>query len=62
MAFSPHANHTNWATATGQWILVLTFVDRRVLRGQHGRTPTAINFSFIDRSRYFFFEIATYFW
>jgi hypothetical protein len=51
--FGPQANFTNWAAATGRRILVLTFVDRRVSRGQRGGSPTAVNLSFLDRSRYF---------
>jgi hypothetical protein len=38
--------------------LVPTFVDRGVWRGQRGGSPTVVNLSFIDRSRYFFFQIA----
>jgi hypothetical protein len=34
MAFSPQANYTDWATATGRLILVATFADRGVSRGQ----------------------------
>jgi hypothetical protein len=55
VAFSPQANYTDWSTATGRWILVPTFVDRGVSCGQHGRTPTAINLSFLDWSSYFSF-------
>jgi hypothetical protein len=29
-----------------------------VLRGQRSRTPTAVNLSFLDRSRYFFIQVA----
>jgi hypothetical protein len=32
--------------------------DRGVSRGQRGRSPTVINLSFLDRSRYFFFQVA----
>jgi hypothetical protein len=28
-----------------------------VSRGQRGGTPTAVNLSFLDRSRYFFFQV-----
>jgi hypothetical protein len=52
VAFSPQANYTDWSTATGRWILMPTFVVRGVLRGQGGGTPTAVNLSFLDRSRY----------
>jgi hypothetical protein len=56
VAFSPQANYTEWATATGQQILVPTFVDKGVLHGQCGRTPTVANLSFIDQSCYFSFK------
>jgi hypothetical protein len=36
--------------------LVPTFVDRRVSRGQRDGSPTAVNLSFLDRSRYFSFK------
>jgi hypothetical protein len=39
-------------------ILVPTFVDRGVSRGQRGGCPTAVNLSFLDRSLYFFFQVA----
>jgi hypothetical protein len=39
-------------------ILVPTFVDRAVSRGQIGGTPTAVNLSFQDRSHYFSFQVA----
>jgi hypothetical protein len=32
------------------------FVDRGVSRGQHGRSPTVVNPSSLDRSRYFSFK------
>jgi hypothetical protein len=37
-------------------ILVSTFVDRGVSRGQRGESPTVVNLSFLDRSRYFSFK------
>jgi hypothetical protein len=37
-------------------ILVPTFVDRGVLRGQRGGSPMVVNLSFLDRSRYFSFK------
>jgi hypothetical protein len=58
MAFSPHSNYTDRATATGRRILVPSFVDRRVSRGQRGGSPTAVNLGFLDRSRYFYFQVA----
>jgi hypothetical protein len=32
------------------------FVDRGVSRGQCSRSPTVVNLSFLDRSRYFSFK------
>jgi hypothetical protein len=58
VAFSPQANYTDWATATYWRNLVPTLVDRGVSRGQHGGSPTAVNLSFLDWSRYFFFQLA----
>jgi hypothetical protein len=52
-AFSPQPNYTDWSTDTGWWILVPTFVDRGVSRGQRGGTPTAVNISFLDQSHYY---------
>jgi hypothetical protein len=57
VAFSPQANCADWATATDRRILVATFVDRGVSRGQRGRTSTAVNLSFLDRSPYIFFQV-----
>jgi hypothetical protein len=37
-------------------ILVPTFVDTGVSRGQRGGSPTVVNLSFLDRSRYFTFK------
>jgi hypothetical protein len=56
VAFSPQGNHTDCVAATCRRILVPTFADRRVSRGQRGRSPTAVNLSFLDRSRYFSFK------
>jgi hypothetical protein len=36
--------------------LVPTFADRGVSRGQRGGSPTVVNLSFLDRSRYFSFK------
>jgi hypothetical protein len=54
VACSLQANYTDWATATHRRILVPTFADRGVLRGQRGGTPTAVNLSFLD----FFLQVA----
>jgi hypothetical protein len=54
VAFSPQVNYSEWAIAIGRQILVQTFVDRGVSRGQRGGTSTAINLNVLDRSRYFF--------
>jgi hypothetical protein len=56
--YSPQVNYTDWANANGRRILVPTFVDRRLSRGQRGGKPTAVNVSFIDWSYYFFFRVA----
>jgi hypothetical protein len=40
-------------TATCRRNLVPTFVDTWVSRGERGGSPTAVNVSFLDRSRYF---------
>jgi hypothetical protein len=58
--FSLQANYTDGTTAAGRGILVPTFADRGVSRGQRGGTPTAVNLSFIDRSRYFFLQVASH--
>jgi hypothetical protein len=55
MAFSPQANYTDWATATGWRILVPNFADRGVSRDQRGGTHAEVNLSFLDRNRYVFF-------
>jgi hypothetical protein len=36
VAIIPQANYTDWPTAAGRRILVPTFADRRVSRGQGG--------------------------
>jgi hypothetical protein len=56
VALSPRANFTDWATATFRRILIPTFVDREVSSGQRAGSSTAVNLSFLDRSRYFFFQ------
>jgi hypothetical protein len=55
VVLSPRANYTDWATATCWWNLVPTFADRGVSRGQRGGSPTVVNLSCLDRSRYFSF-------
>jgi hypothetical protein len=55
VAFSPQTNYADWTTAACQRNLVPNFVDL-VSRGQRGRSPTVVNLSFIDRSRYFSFK------
>jgi hypothetical protein len=49
IAFSLHANCTDWATATCWPILVPTFADRGVSRGQRGGSLTVVNIRFLDR-------------
>jgi hypothetical protein len=56
VALSPQANYTDWATATSQRNLVPTFADTGVSRGQRGGSPTVVNLSFLDGSRYFSFK------
>jgi hypothetical protein len=56
VAFIPQANYTAWATVTGGWILMQTFAERGMSRGQHGRKPTAVNLNCLDQSRYFSFK------
>jgi hypothetical protein len=56
MAFSPQANYTDWSTSIGLRILMPTFVDRGMSRGQRGGSPTVVNLSFLDRSRHFSFK------
>jgi transposase InsO family protein len=58
LAIILQANYTDWATAKCRKSLVPTFADRGVSRGQRGGLPTVLNLSFLDRSRYFFFQIA----
>jgi hypothetical protein len=43
MAFNLQANYTDWATATGQQILVPTFAEREVSRGQRFGIHTGVN-------------------
>jgi hypothetical protein len=56
VVFSPQANYTDRSTATCRRNLVPTFVDRGVSRGQRGGSPTVVNLSFLDQSRYFSFK------
>jgi hypothetical protein len=56
VVLSSQANYTDWATATCRRNLVPTFVDRGVSRGQRGGSPTVVNLSFLERSRYFSFK------
>jgi hypothetical protein len=56
VTLSPQANFTGWATATCRRNSVPTFADRGVSRGQRGWSPTAVNLSFVDRSRYYSFK------
>jgi hypothetical protein len=56
VVLSAQANYTDWATATCRRNLAPTFVDRGVLCGQRGWSPTVVNLSFLERSRYFSFK------
>jgi hypothetical protein len=58
VAPSAQANDTDWATATCRRNLVPIFLDREVSRGERGGSPTVVNLSFLDRSRYFSFQVA----
>jgi hypothetical protein len=58
VAFSPEANYTDWSTAACRRNLVPTFGESWVSRDQRDGSPTAVNISFLDRGRYFFFQIA----
>jgi hypothetical protein len=51
VASSPQENYTEWMTAACRRILVSTFADRGVSRGQRGGSHTVVNLSFLDRSR-----------
>jgi hypothetical protein len=56
VALSAQTNYTDRATATCRRNLVPTFVDRGVSRVQRVGSPTVVNLSFLDRSRYFSFK------
>jgi hypothetical protein len=58
VALSPQANYTEWSNTTCRRILVPNFVNRGVSHGQRSGTLTAVNLSFLDRSRCFFFQVA----
>jgi hypothetical protein len=58
VVLSPRANYTDWATVTCRRNLLQTFVDRGMSRGQRGGSLTVVNLSFLDQSRYFFFQVA----
>jgi hypothetical protein len=59
-AFNPQAKYADWTTAAGRQILMPTFVNRRVSRGQRGGSHTAVNLSFLDRSLYFSFKSSSF--
>jgi hypothetical protein len=56
LALNPQTKYTDWATTTCRRNLIPTFVDRGVSRGQRGGSPTVVNLSVLDRSRYFSFK------
>jgi hypothetical protein len=60
LPLSPQANYTYWSTATCRRNLVPTFVVSLVSRGQRGGSPTVVNLSFLDRSRYFSFKYSSF--
>jgi hypothetical protein len=55
VAPSPQANYIDWTTATCRRNLVTAFEDRGVSYCQRGGSPTVLNLSFLDWSRYFSF-------
>jgi hypothetical protein len=57
---SPQTNYTDWATAADRRIVVPTFEDRGVSRGQCVGSLTVVNLSFLDRSRYFFLSSSSF--
>jgi hypothetical protein len=62
VAFSPQSNYTDWSTDIGRRISVPTSADRSGVALSALLPPppplTAVNLSFIDRIRYFFFQVA----
>jgi hypothetical protein len=57
MAFSPQANYTDRATAAvGEVIAKFLRIEGVAWSAQ--RIPTAVNFCFLDRSRYFPIQVA----
>jgi hypothetical protein len=54
VTLSPQANYTDCSTAAGWLILVPTFEDRGMSRGQREGVPTAVNLGFLDRTDFFF--------
>jgi hypothetical protein len=58
VTFRPQANCTDWATAAGRRILEPNFSDRGLSHDQCGGPLTVVNLSFLDRSRYFFIQVA----
>jgi hypothetical protein len=55
VALGPQANYTDWATTTCRRNLVSTFVDTWGVEWSAQRIP---HLSFLDHSRYFFFQVA----
>jgi hypothetical protein len=53
VALNLQANSNEWSTATIRRNLLPKFADRGVSCSQRGGSPTSINLSFLDRSRYF---------
>jgi hypothetical protein len=58
VAFSPEANYSDRSTGHCWRSLVPTFADRGASRSQRGGTFKAVNLSFLDQSRYVFFQVA----
>jgi hypothetical protein len=60
MALSPQVNYTDWATGTCRRNLMPTFADRGLSRGLCSGSPTVVNLSFVDQSRYLSFKYLIY--
>jgi hypothetical protein len=60
VAFSPKEKDNDWAIATRRRIIVATFVDRGMSRGQRGGTPMAVRLRFLERSRFKYILIYPY--
>jgi hypothetical protein len=55
--FGPRANYADRATAAS-WRSSADFLRIEGVAWSAQRIPTVVNFDFLDRSRYFFFQVA----